>query len=85
MAAYAQLLIARPLAADLRRPWETRPPAGRPLPPGRVRRGFTNIRRYLGTPAHVAKPARPGHQDAPKAPQPARRPATQSRRKPHLS
>jgi DDE superfamily endonuclease len=60
MAAYAQLLIARPLAADLRRPWETRPPAGRPLPPGRVRRGFTNIRRYLGTPAHVAKPARPG-------------------------
>jgi hypothetical protein len=60
MAAYAQLLIARPLAADLRRPWETRPPAGRPLPPGRVRRGFTNIRRHLGTPAHVAKPARPG-------------------------
>jgi DDE superfamily endonuclease len=60
MAAYAQLLIARPLAADLRRPWETRPPTGRPLPPGRVRRGFTNIRRYLGTPAHVAKPARPG-------------------------
>jgi DDE superfamily endonuclease len=60
MAAYAQLLIARPLAADLRRPWETRPPTRRPLPPGRVRRGFTNIRRYLGTPAHVAKPARPG-------------------------
>jgi hypothetical protein len=60
MAAYAELLLARPLAADLRRPWETRPPAGRPLPPGRVRRGFTNIRRYLGTPAHVAKPARPG-------------------------
>jgi hypothetical protein len=60
MAAYAQLLIARPLAADLRRPWETRPPTGRPLPPGRVRRGFTNIHRYLGTPAHVARPARPG-------------------------
>jgi hypothetical protein len=60
MAAAAQLLIARPLAADLRRPWETRPPAGRPLSPGRVRRGFTNIRRLIGTPAHVAKPARPG-------------------------
>jgi hypothetical protein len=60
MAAYAQLLIARPLAADLRRPWETRPPTGRPLPPGRVRRGFANIRTRLGTPAHVAKPARPG-------------------------
>ena len=30
MAALAQLLLARPLAADLRRPWETRPrPAAR--------------------------------------------------------
>jgi hypothetical protein len=60
MAAFAQLLLARPHAAGLRRPWETRPPAGRPLSPGRVRRGFANIRRHLGTPAHVAKPARPG-------------------------
>jgi hypothetical protein len=60
MAAFAQLLLARPLAADLRRPWETRPPADRPLSPGRVRRGFANIRARLGTPAHVAKPARPG-------------------------
>ena len=60
MAAAAQLLLARPLAADLRRPWETRPPGNRPLSPGRVRRGFANIRTRLGTPAHVAKPARPG-------------------------
>ena len=60
MAALAQLLLARPYAAGLRRPWETRPPAGRPLPPGQVRRGFANIRRHLGTPAHVAKPTRPG-------------------------
>ncbi|MFI5068846.1 MAG: transposase, partial [Streptosporangiales bacterium] len=30
MAAGAQLLIARPHAAGLRRPWETRPPDGRP-------------------------------------------------------
>ena len=60
MAAYAQLLLARPLAADLRRPWERRPDPARPLPPGRVRRGFPNIRSRLGTPAHVAKPARPG-------------------------
>jgi hypothetical protein len=60
MAAFAQLLLARPLAADLRRPWEKRPDPARPLPPGRVRRGFTNIRRLLGTPARVAKPARPG-------------------------
>ena len=60
MAAAAQLLLARPLAADLRRPWERRPDPARPLPPGRVRRGFPNIRTRLGTPAHVAKPARPG-------------------------
>ena len=60
MAAYAQLLLARPLAAGLRRPWERRPDPARPLPPGRVRRGFPNIRGRLGTPAHVAKPARPG-------------------------
>jgi DDE superfamily endonuclease len=60
MAAHAQLLLARPLAADLRRPWEKRPHPGRPLPPGRVRRGFTNIRRLIGTPARVAKPSRPG-------------------------
>jgi hypothetical protein len=60
MAAYAQLLLARPLTPDLRRPWEKRPDPARPLSPGRVRRGFPNIRARLGTPAHVAKPARPG-------------------------
>jgi len=60
MAAFAQLLLARPLTADLRRPWETRPPGNRPLAPGRVRRGFANIRAQLGTPAHVAKPTRSG-------------------------
>ena len=60
MAASAQLLLARPLAADLRRPWERRPDPARPLPPGRVRRGFSNIRTRLGTPARVAKPTRPG-------------------------
>jgi hypothetical protein len=60
MAAFAQLLLARPHAAGLRRPWETRPPDGRPQSPGQVRRGFANIRPSLGTPARVAKPARPG-------------------------
>ena len=60
MAAHAQLLLARPLAADLRRPWEKHPDPARPLTPGRVRRGFRNIRRELGTPARVAKPTRPG-------------------------
>jgi hypothetical protein len=60
MAAHAQLLLARPLAAGLRRPWEKQPDPARPLAPGRVRRGFRNIRRELGTPARVAKPSRPG-------------------------
>jgi hypothetical protein len=30
------------------------------MTPGQVRRGFANIRELLGTPAHVAKPAKPG-------------------------
>jgi DDE superfamily endonuclease len=60
IAAHAQLLLARPLAADLRRPWEKQPDPTRPLSPGRVRRGFRNIRPELGTPARVPKPARPG-------------------------
>ena len=60
MAAFAQLLLARPLAADLRRPWERPPDPARPATPGRVRRGFPDICPRLGTPAHVAKPTRPG-------------------------
>ena len=60
MAACAQLQLARPLAPGLRRPWEKRPDPGRPMPPGRVRRGFINIRPGLGTPARVAKTTRAG-------------------------
>ena len=60
MAAHAQLLLARPFADGLRRPWEKQPDPARPLAPARVRRGFRNIRRDLGTPARVAKPTRPG-------------------------
>ena len=40
MAAYAQLLLARPLTADLRRPWEKRPDPTRPLSPGESAAGF---------------------------------------------
>ena len=36
MAGHAQLLLARPLAGDLRRPWERQPDPARPLAPGRV-------------------------------------------------
>ena len=81
MTACAQLLLARPLAADLRRPWEKQPYPSRPLTPGRVRRGFRNIRRELGTPARVAKPCRPGPED-PKAAAKAQHPATSSQAKP---
>ncbi len=69
MAAAAQLLLARPLAADLRRPWERRPGPDRPLPPVRVRRGFPNIWPCLGIPARVAKPTRPGPGQAQGLPQ----------------
>jgi hypothetical protein len=57
MAAFTQLALARDLAKDLRRPWEKPPAPDRPLSPGRVRRGFRNIRCLLGTPAHVPKAA----------------------------
>ena len=49
IAAYAQLHLARALAADLRLPWQQPCPPGR-LTPARVRRGF---------PPHPPGPARP--------------------------
>ena len=41
-------------------PVGTQSAAQHTLAPGRIRRGFRNIRRDLGTPARVAKPSRPG-------------------------
>lgn len=43
IAVYAQLRLARPLAADLRRPWE-RPCEPHKLTPARVRRDFRHLR-----------------------------------------
>ncbi len=43
LAAYTQLRLARPLAADLRRPWEKPNPPDR-LTPARVRRDFRHLR-----------------------------------------
>src|SRR6516165_3419411 len=43
LAVHAQLRLARPLAADLRHPWERPAPPGR-LTPARVRRGFRRLR-----------------------------------------
>ncbi|MCX5233073.1 transposase [Streptomyces sp. NBC_00233] len=59
LAAYTQLRLARPLAADLRRPWE-KPLPPDTLTPGRIRRGYHRIRRILGTPAKPPKVSRPG-------------------------
>jgi hypothetical protein len=59
IAAYAQLHLARPLAADARLPWQRPCQPGR-LTPARVRRGFRRIRQELPTPASAPKPTRPG-------------------------
>jgi hypothetical protein len=57
--AYAQLRLARPLADDLRLPWERPAPPGR-LTPARVRRGFRNIHATMPRLAAAPKPAKPG-------------------------
>ncbi|MGW6902610.1 NF041680 family putative transposase [Streptomyces sp. NPDC054919] len=59
LAAYTQLRLARPLAADLRRPWEKPSPPDR-LTPARVRRDFRHIRPKTAYPARAPKPSRPG-------------------------
>lgn len=59
IAAHTQLRLARPLAADLRRPWERPLPTGK-LTPARVRRGFRNIRARLPHLASAPKPCTPG-------------------------
>ena len=59
IACHAQLRLARPLADDLRHPWERPAPPSR-LTPARVRRGFRNIRATIGCPAGVPKPGKPG-------------------------
>jgi hypothetical protein len=67
---HAQLRLARPLAADLRLPWERPAPPGR-LTPARVRRGFRNIRATMPCPAGAPKPGKPG---------PGRPPGSKNRR-----
>jgi hypothetical protein len=59
IAAHTQLRLARGLATDLRRPWESPLPPGR-LTPARVRRGFRHLRAKTGQPASAPKPSRPG-------------------------
>jgi hypothetical protein len=70
IACHAQLRLARPLADDLRRPWERPAKTGR-LTPARVRRGFRNIRAKTAQPAGAPKPGKPG---------PGRPPGSKNRR-----
>jgi hypothetical protein len=56
---HTQLRLARPLAADLRLPWQRPAPPGR-LTPARVRRDFKNIRQTMPCPAGAPKPGKPG-------------------------
>ena len=70
IACHAQLRLARPLAADLRLPWERPAPTGR-LTPARVRRGFRNIHQALPCLAGAPKPGKPG---------PGRPPGSKNRR-----
>lgn len=59
IACYTKLRLARPLAIDLRRPWEKPAPPGR-LTPARVRRGFRYLRVTATCPAGAPKPGKPG-------------------------
>ncbi len=70
IAAHTQLRLARPLATDLRRPWE-KPAPPHKLTPARVRRGFRNLRTRAGSPAGAPIPAHPG---------PGRPPGSKNRR-----
>jgi hypothetical protein len=70
IACYAQLYLTRPLAADLRLPWQQPCPPGR-LTPARVRRGFRNLHRTLPVLASAPKPGKPG---------PGRPPGSRNRR-----
>jgi hypothetical protein len=70
IACHTQLRLARPLAADLRLPWERPARPGR-LTPARVRRGFRNIRAKTTQPAGAPKPGKPG---------PGRPPGSKNRR-----
>ena len=58
IACHARLRLARPLAADLRLPWERPAPPGR-LTPARARRGFRNIHQALPCLAGAPNPASP--------------------------
>ncbi|WP_331749007.1 MULTISPECIES: NF041680 family putative transposase [unclassified Streptomyces] len=59
LAVFTQLRLARPLAADLRRPWEKPSPPDR-LTPARVRRDYRHLRPKAACPAGAPKSSHPG-------------------------
>jgi Transposase DDE domain len=59
LAAHTQLRLARPLAEDLRKPWERPTKPGR-LTPARVRRGFRRLHGKTPQPAGAPKPSKAG-------------------------
>ncbi|MCC2280559.1 transposase [Streptomyces sp. ET3-23] len=59
VAAYTQLRLARPLAEDLRKPWERPARQGR-LTPARVRRGFRRLHGKTPQPASAPKASTAG-------------------------
>jgi hypothetical protein len=59
IAAYDQLWLARPAAADLRLPWQPPQPPGQ-MTPARVRAAFRAVRQTAGSPVKAPKPSRPG-------------------------
>ncbi|GAA2881182.1 hypothetical protein GCM10010472_44080 [Pseudonocardia halophobica] len=73
ISAYTQLRLARPLAVDLRRPWEKPVDPGR-LTPARIRRGFRHLRATTTRPARAPKQGRPG---------PGRPPGSRNRARDH--
>lgn len=77
--AHTQLRLARPLAVDLRRPWE-KPANSERLTPARVRRGFRNFRVHLACPTRVPNPRGTGPGRPPGAKNKHRPPATTSAR-----
>jgi DDE superfamily endonuclease len=70
LAAFAQLWLARRLAADARLPWQQPCRPGR-LTPARVRRGFRAVHRTMPVLTAAPKPGRPG---------PGRPPGSKNRR-----
>jgi hypothetical protein len=70
IACHTQLRLARPLATDLRLPWERPAPPER-LTPARIRRGFRQIYTTATSPASPPKPGKPG---------PGRPPGSKNRR-----